>query len=163
MKADAVKSPQDALEGARAILVERFAEDAELIGRLREDFWKTGGSSRKCAEGKEAAGAKFADYFDFFEPMAKMPSHRALALMRGEREEVLDLRLVPDPNADPASRVRSGLSSSRLLIASASPIGDGQGTGGFSMQRAGRGGRRLRRSSRSICAFASGPRPRTRR
>ncbi len=55
-------------------------------------------------EGKEAAGAKFSDYFDFFEPLTKIPSHRALALMRGEREEILDLKLVPDPNADPASR-----------------------------------------------------------
>jgi uncharacterized protein len=104
VKQDAVKSPQDALDGARAILVERFAEDADLIGRLREDFWKGGRIVSKVRQGKEAAGAKFADYFDFFEPLMKIPSHRALALMRGEREEVLDLRLVPDPEADPASR-----------------------------------------------------------
>ena len=99
---DAVKTAQDALDGARAILTERFAEDAELIGRLREDFWTGGRIVSKVREGKEAAGAKFADYFDFFEPLMKIPSHRALALMRGEREEILDLKLVPDLNADPA-------------------------------------------------------------
>ena len=104
VKPDAVKTAQEALDGARAILTERFAEDAELIGRLREDFWKGGRIVSKVREGKEAAGAKFSDYFDFFEPLTKIPSHRALALMRGEREEVLDLKLVPDPNADPASR-----------------------------------------------------------
>jgi uncharacterized protein len=104
VKPDAVKTPQDALDGARAILTERFAEDAELIGRLREDFWKGGRIVSKAREGKETAGAKFSDYFDFFEPLMKIPSHRALALMRGEREEILDLRLVPDPDADPASR-----------------------------------------------------------
>ncbi len=104
VKADAVKTAQDALDGARSILTERFAEDAELIGRLREDFWKGGRIVSKVREGKEAAGAKFSDYFDFFEPLTKIPSHRALALMRGEREEILDLKLVPDPTADPASR-----------------------------------------------------------
>ena len=104
VKPDAVKTAQEALDGARAILVERFAEDAELIGRLREDFWRGGRIVSKVREGKEAAGAKFADYFDFFEPLMKIPSHRALALMRGEREEILDLKLVPDPEADPTSR-----------------------------------------------------------
>ena len=104
VKPDAVKTAQDALDGARAILTERFAEDAELIGALREDFWTGGRIVSKVREGKEAAGAKFSDYFDFFEPLTKIPSHRALALMRGEREEVLDLKLVPDPNADPASK-----------------------------------------------------------
>jgi uncharacterized protein len=104
VKADGVKTAVDALDGARAILTERFAEDAELIGRLREDFWKGGRIVSKVRDGKEAAGAKFSDYFDFFEPLMKIPSHRALALMRGEREEILDLRLIPDPNADPANR-----------------------------------------------------------
>ena len=104
VKPDAVKTAEAALEGARAILTERFAEDAELIGRLREDFWTGGRIVSKVREGKEAAGAKFSDYFDFFEPLTKIPSHRALALMRGEREEILDLKLVPDPNADPATK-----------------------------------------------------------
>jgi uncharacterized protein len=104
VKPGAVETAQDGLDGARAILTERFAEDAELIGRLREDFWKGGRMVSKVREGKEAAGAKFSDYFDFFEPLSRIPSHRALALMRGEREEILDLKLVPDPTADPASR-----------------------------------------------------------
>ncbi|MCC2109053.1 MAG: RNA-binding transcriptional accessory protein, partial [Hyphomicrobiales bacterium] len=105
LKPEAIETPEAALEGARAILVERFAEDAELIGRLREDFWKRGVLTTKVREGKEQAGAKFSDYFDFSEPLTKLPSHRILAVMRGEREEVLDLRMVADPTADPVSRV----------------------------------------------------------
>ncbi|MDE2577358.1 MAG: RNA-binding transcriptional accessory protein [Hyphomicrobiales bacterium] len=100
-----VATPEAALEGARAILVERFAEDAQLIGRLREDFWARGAAVSKVREGKQQDGAKFSDYFDFSESLSKLPSHRILALMRGEREEVLDLRLAPDPSADPLSRV----------------------------------------------------------
>ncbi|WP_119732021.1 Tex family protein [Thermomonospora amylolytica] len=86
-----------ALEGARAILVERFAENADLIGALRERMWAQGRLVSRVREGKEEAGAKFADYFDFSEPFVKLPSHRILALFRGEKEEVLDLELVPDP------------------------------------------------------------------
>ncbi|MBX6767095.1 MAG: RNA-binding transcriptional accessory protein, partial [Actinomadura rubrobrunea] len=85
-----------ALEGARAILVERFAEDADLIGALRERMWERGRLVSKVREGKEEAGAKFADYFDFAEPLNELPSHRVLALFRGEKEEVLDLELEPE-------------------------------------------------------------------
>ncbi len=88
-----------ALEGARAILVERFAEDATLIGTLREDVWSRGRLGSRVRAGKAEAGAKFADYFEFSEPLAKLPSHRTLALFRGEKEEVLTLELVPDPAA----------------------------------------------------------------
>jgi len=90
-----------ALEGARAILVERFAENADLIGALREDFWTNGRFVSKVRDGKQEAGAKFSDYFDFSEALAKMPSHRVLALCRGEREEILGLTVEPD---DPATR-----------------------------------------------------------
>ncbi len=90
-----------ALEGARAILVERFAENADLIGALREEFWTNGRFVSKVREGKQEAGAKFSDYFDFSEALAKMPSHRVLALCRGEREEILGLTVEPD---DPATR-----------------------------------------------------------
>lgn len=90
-----------ALEGARAILVERFAENADLIGALREEFWGNGRLISKVREGKQEAGAKFSDYFDFSELLAKMPSHRVLALCRGEREEILGLTVEPD---DPATR-----------------------------------------------------------
>src|SRR5215472_2533208 len=88
-----------ALEGARAILVERFTEDATLIGTLREEVWARGRLSSRVRAGKAEAGGKFADYFEFSEPLAKLPSHRILALFRGEKEDVLTLELVPDPAA----------------------------------------------------------------
>ncbi|WP_094792622.1 Tex family protein [Streptomyces kasugaensis] len=89
-----------ALEGARAILTERFGEDADLIGELRERMWSHGRVAAKVRDGKEEAGAKFADYFDFAEPFTELPSHRVLAMFRGEKEEVLDLALEPaDPSA----------------------------------------------------------------
>jgi uncharacterized protein len=89
-----------ALEGARSILVERFAEDADLIGGLRERMWSRGVLVTKVRDGKESEGAKFADYFDFSEPFTKLPSHRILAAFRGEKEEVLDVAL--EPEAEPA-------------------------------------------------------------
>jgi uncharacterized protein len=89
-----------ALDGARAILVERFAEDADLIGELRETMWGRGRLAAKVREGREEAGAKFSDYFDFAEALTKLPSHRILAMFRGEKEEVLDLTVRPD-DSDP--------------------------------------------------------------
>jgi uncharacterized protein len=86
-----------ALEGARAILVERFAEDADLIGAMRERMWSRGRLVSQVRDGKQEAGAKFADYFDFAEPFARLPSHRILAMFRGETEEVLDLTFDPEP------------------------------------------------------------------
>jgi len=86
-----------ALEGARAILVERFSEDASLIGTLREEVWLRGRLRSRVRAGKAETGAKFADYFEFGEPLVKLPSLRILALFRGEKEEVLALELVPDP------------------------------------------------------------------
>ena len=86
-----------ALEGARAILVERFTEDAALIGTLREEVWLRGRLRSRVRAGKADSGAKYADYFDFSEPLTKLPSHRILALFRGEKEEVLALELAPDP------------------------------------------------------------------
>ncbi len=93
-----------ALEGARAILVERFAEDADLIGNLREERWGRGRLAAKVKEEKKAEGAKFADYFDTAEPLSKVPAHRILAMFRGEKEGVLDLDFEPeDPAQAPAS------------------------------------------------------------
>ncbi|MEV0445229.1 Tex family protein [Streptomyces spectabilis] len=91
-----VADAQGALDGARAILTERFSEDADLIGELRERMWVRGRLAAKVREGKEEAGAKFADYFDFAEPFTELPSHRVLALLRGEKEDVLDLVLEPE-------------------------------------------------------------------
>ena len=84
-----------ALDGARAILAERFGEDADLVGELREQMWAQGRAVSRVREGKEQVGSKFADYFDFSEPLTRLPSHRILALFRGEKEEVLDLELDP--------------------------------------------------------------------
>ncbi|WP_019810675.1 Tex family protein, partial [Saccharomonospora halophila] len=100
--ADAGVADADAaLAGARAILVERFAEDADLIGDLRERMWSRGWITATVREGKETEGAKFADYFDFAEPMAKLPSHRVLALLRGEKEEILTVSTEPEqPGTD---------------------------------------------------------------
>ena len=81
------------LEGARAILIERFGEDAELVGSLREETWRRGRMRASVRKGKAEAGQKFADYFSFEEPLTRLPSHRILALFRGEKEEVLDLDL----------------------------------------------------------------------
>src|SRR5207302_481178 len=93
-----------ALDGARAILVERFAENADLIGALREQMWSNGVMAAAVRTGKKAEGEKFKDYFDFSEPLTKLPSHRILAMFRGEKEEILDLQMPPEPpNATPAA------------------------------------------------------------
>ncbi|THV29149.1 Tex family protein [Glycomyces paridis] len=84
-----------ALAGARAILTERFSEDADLIGDLRERMWKRGRLVSAVRAGAEEKGAKFADYFEFAETFTTLPSHRVLALMRGEKEEALSLSLEP--------------------------------------------------------------------
>ncbi|WP_235022616.1 Tex family protein [Amycolatopsis alkalitolerans] len=95
-----VADAQAALDGARAILVERFGEDADLLGELREKMWSQGRLASKVRAGKETEGAKFFDYFDFSEPFTKMPSHRVLAMFRGEKEDVLDLTLEPEEPSD---------------------------------------------------------------
>ena len=82
-----------ALDGARAILVDRFATDADLVGEVRERLYTTGTMRSSVVEGKEAEGAKFKDYFEFNEPFESLPSHRILALLRGENEGVLTLDL----------------------------------------------------------------------
>ena len=91
-----------ALEGARAILVERFSEDADLIGQLREEMWSSGKMIAAVRKGKKTEGEKFKDYFDFSEPLTKLPSHRILALFRGEKEEILELQIQPDAEPVPA-------------------------------------------------------------
>ncbi|MEV6065675.1 Tex family protein [Nocardia sp. NPDC052001] len=93
---DPAQYDAEQLDGARSILVERFAEDADLVGELRELMWNRGQISSSVRAGKEEAGAKFADYFEFSEPFSKLPSHRILALLRGEKEEVLTLHLEAD-------------------------------------------------------------------
>ena len=94
-----VPDAKAALDGARQILMERFAEDAELLSSLREYVQEHGVVDSKVVAGKEDEGEKFADYFDYSEPLAAVPSHRALALLRGRREGILDvtLRLDSEP------------------------------------------------------------------
>jgi uncharacterized protein len=82
-----------ALEGARQILIEHMAETPSLVGAVREKVWTGGKLASALVKGKEAEGAKFSDYFEFDEPIANMPSHRALALLRGEKEGVLKIDL----------------------------------------------------------------------
>ena len=95
-----VADAKAALEGARAILIERWGEDAALIGELRAWLDANGVIRAKVVEGKEPAGEKFRDYFDHAEPLAKIPSHRLLALFRGRREEFITLDLEPGSDAD---------------------------------------------------------------
>lgn len=89
-----VADTKAALDGARYILMERFAEDAELLGNLREFIWQNGQLKVTVIEGKENEGAKFRDYFDHVEPLKKVPSHRALAILRGRNEGVLGYAIV---------------------------------------------------------------------
>ncbi|MEV6016745.1 Tex family protein [Streptomyces sp. NPDC051997] len=118
-----VADPQAALDGARAILTERFSEDADLIGELRERMWVRGRLAAKVRDGKEEAGAKFADYFDFAEPFKALPSHRILAMLRGEKEDVLDLVLEPEePTEGPSSY--EGIVAHRFGIADRGRPGD---------------------------------------
>ncbi|WP_343242471.1 Tex family protein [Streptomyces sp. SID339] len=121
-----VADPQAALDGARAILAERFSEDADLIGELRERMWVRGRLAAKVREGKEEAGAKFADYFDFTEPFTELPSHRVLAMLRGEKEEVLDLVLEPEEPSDTPGAPSSyeGIVAQRFGIADRGRPGD---------------------------------------
>ncbi|HIV59255.1 MAG TPA: RNA-binding transcriptional accessory protein [Candidatus Stackebrandtia faecavium] len=101
---DADKNVADtdaALAGARAILTERFSESADLLSELRERMWNGGQIKSTVREGQESAGAKYSDYFDFSEPFTKLPSHRVLALFRGEKEEILSVSL--EPNTDDAA------------------------------------------------------------
>lgn len=81
------------LDGARAILMEQFAEDAELIGILRDKLWREAQLHAQVLAGQEANGEKFKDYFDHREPIHSMPSHRALAILRGRNEGILTVKL----------------------------------------------------------------------
>ncbi len=92
-----------ALTGARTILIERFAEDPTLVGELRDRLWQRGRLVSTVRKGKADAGVKFSDYFDFAEALSRIPSHRALALFRGEREDVLSLTVTPEDAGDRAA------------------------------------------------------------
>ncbi|MFE9366201.1 Tex family protein [Streptomyces sp. NPDC006978] len=120
-----VADPAAALEGARSILTERFSEDADLTGELRERMWSRGRVVAKVRDGKEEAGAKFADYFDFAEPFTALPSHRVLAMLRGEKEDVLDLVLEPEePSEQPGPSSYENMIARRFGVADRGRPGD---------------------------------------
>ncbi|MBU4612807.1 RNA-binding transcriptional accessory protein [Achromobacter sp. GG226] len=101
INADAgVADAKAALDGARDILAERFAENADLIAHLRDHLWGTALLVSKVADGKEAEGANFRDWFDFSEPLRTLPSHRILALLRGRQQNMLELRVGLDPEQE---------------------------------------------------------------
>ena len=104
---DAEKGVADskaALDGARYILMERFAEDAGLLAKVRDYLAKNAVIVSKVSEGKETEGTKFQDYFDHQELLKNVPSHRALAMFRGRNEGILQLSLNADPDAEEGSR-----------------------------------------------------------
>ena len=98
-----VPDSKAALDGARAILMEQFAEDAELIGRLREKLWAEAEIHAQVLEGQAENGEKFKDYFDHREAVRTMPSHRALAVLRGRNEGVLAVSLKYQPDETPVT------------------------------------------------------------
>src|SRR5690606_39027772 len=112
-----------ALDGARAILVEQFSEDAELLGELRAYLNDHAVLVSRVVQGKEEAAAKFRDYFAYQEPLSKIPSHRALALFRGRKEEVLRLALKLPEELD-EERPSNALNACELKIAARFSIAD---------------------------------------
>ncbi|WP_045727576.1 Tex family protein [Xanthomonas sp. GPE 39] len=113
-----------ALEGARAILMERWGEDASLVGELRTWLSEVGVIRARVAEGKEQEGAKYRDYFDHAEALAKIPSHRLLALFRARREDIVSLELDPGSDADAGHQYAEGRVALRAGIANQGRPGD---------------------------------------
>ncbi|OOG62936.1 RNA-binding transcriptional accessory protein [Rhodanobacter sp. B04] len=116
---DAEKGVADAraaLDGARAILMESIAEDAHLVGELRDWLWAQGQIRAKLVEGKENEGAKFRDYFDHVEPIGKIPSHRLLALMRARNEGIIELELAPAADSEQGHVEGEGRVAARASI-----------------------------------------------
>lgn len=99
-----VADSKAALDGARYILMERFAEDAELLAKLRQYLTANATIESKVIEGKEQEGEKFRDYFAHSEPLKNVPSHRALAMFRGRNEGILSLSINADPLAEDGAK-----------------------------------------------------------
>lgn len=106
-----------ALEGARQILMERFAENPATVAAIRETLWEEGVLSSRVAAGKAASGAKFQDYFDYEEALGRIPSHRALALYRGQNEDILELTLKPGKDETAAHEAAQGMMARQEGIA----------------------------------------------
>jgi uncharacterized protein len=109
-----VESAEDALQGARDIVAERITEHAEWRAAIRELTWEKGFIESHAARGKSEAKSKFTDYYDYSEPLKRIPSHRILAILRGEKEGFLTYRIAPDADVARsllAERVLSGRNS----------------------------------------------------
>ncbi|QSE74904.1 RNA-binding transcriptional accessory protein, partial [Aeromonas media] len=102
-----INDSKAALDGARYILMERFAEQADLLEKLRDYLWQNATLRARVVAGKEQEGAKFKDYFEHDEPLHKAPSHRVLAMLRGRNEGILNLVLVTgdDESASPCEGI----------------------------------------------------------
>ena len=103
-----------ALEGARQILMETFADDPDLSAGLRDHVWQEGRLRSNVCEGKEGEGARFSDYFDYTEPLASIPSHRALALLRARKEDVVSVNLLLDPDDSRLGSDVTGMAAARI-------------------------------------------------
>ncbi|WP_447785708.1 Tex family protein [Stenotrophomonas bentonitica] len=119
-----VADTKAALEGARAILMERWGEDAALVGELRAWLGEHGVIRARVAEGKEEQGAKYRDYFEHAEGLAKIPSHRLLALFRARREDILFLELDPGSDAEAGHVYAEGRVAFKAGIRDAGRPGD---------------------------------------
>lgn len=116
----AVETPKAALDGARDILVEELSENAEVLGKLRDFMRREAFISARLVAGKEEAGAKFSDYFDHRETWAGIPGHRALAILRAAKEEVVTIDISPDPE--------TGVARAEGIVAQGlGPVGQGPG------------------------------------
>lgn len=116
----AVETPKAALEGARDILVEELSENAGVLGSLRDFMRREAIIAARVVAGKEEAGAKFSDYFDHRETWAGIPGHRALAILRAAKEEVVTIDISPDPD--------TGAARAEGIVAQAlGPVGHGAG------------------------------------
>ncbi|MEN9061382.1 Tex family protein [Ponticoccus litoralis] len=117
---ETVETTKAALDGARDILAEELSENADLLGRLRDFMQKEAQITARVVPGKEEAGAKFSDYFDHSEAWAKIPGHRALAILRASKEEIVTVEIAPDPE--------TGAERAKGIVASAIGIpGDAPG------------------------------------
>ncbi|WP_101960798.1 Tex family protein [Vibrio harveyi] len=99
-----VADTKAALDGARAIIMERIAEDANLLEKIRGHLNRNAEMGARVVEGKEQEGEKFKDYFNHNEPLSKVPSHRALAMLRGRNEGFLTLAMNADPEQEEGAR-----------------------------------------------------------
>ena len=112
-----IEDSKQALDGARQILMEKFSEEAELLGTLREHLWENAILVSKMVEGKKEKGSKFADYFDYHEPLKDIPSHRGLALLRGRKTGILQLSLsLTNPNDEQTGDNTPNYCESRIAM-----------------------------------------------